>query len=74
MQAFGAANANCLEWTDFCLVCRRLDPSADAKTAESAATQSGGEAQDQDIACSTPGIACQPKTIICTEQRRADPP
>jgi hypothetical protein len=74
MQAFGAANADCLEWTDFCLVCRKLELPANDGSAESPTTQSGGEALDQHIACSTPGIACQPKTILCTEQRRVDPP
>ncbi|WP_091680041.1 hypothetical protein [Methylocapsa palsarum] len=75
MQAFGAANANCLEWTNSCLVCVRLAPPGDAGTAEGAETTEGaktrigGEAPDQGVACSTPGIACQPKEISCVAMR-----
>lgn len=54
MQAFGLVNARCLEWTDACLVCRRLDRGP------------GKDASEQEIICSTPGIACLPVEIRCT--------
>lgn len=50
MQAYGDDNADCLEWTDSCTICRRGD--------------------DAEIACSTPGIACQPGEIICVVKRK----
>ncbi|WP_051953589.1 hypothetical protein [Methylocapsa aurea] len=54
MQAYGDQHLGCLEWTDSCRICRRLDP----------ASQSEAE-----IACSTPGIACQPGEIACKAAR-----
>jgi hypothetical protein len=60
MQAYGAHNPDCLEWTDSCVVCRRLDaPQKDA---------AGHDATD--IACSTPGIACQANTINCASSAK----
>jgi len=50
MQAYGAGNADCLEWTNSCAVCRR---------------QASSQSDAPGIACSTPGIACQPGEIIC---------
>lgn len=52
MAAYGSWNANCLEWTNACVICQR---------------EAGGVA-----ACSTPGIACQPKGIVC--ERRVGTP
>lgn len=67
MQAFGAANADCLEWTNACLICRRLDGAADAE--ENKEAQKNTDPEENDIACSTPGIACQPAGISCTALR-----
>jgi hypothetical protein len=50
MQAYGDHNADCLEWTNSCLTCRREE--------------------DAEIACSTPGIACQPGEISCAVKRK----
>jgi hypothetical protein len=74
MQAFGAANADCLEWTNACLVCSRLSVAPDRKATDDIGVEKSGESQDgesqhNDMACSTPGIACQPKEIICTAMR-----
>ena len=49
LPAYGDWNRDCLEWSDGCAVCKRSD-EASAKGA---------------FACSTPGIACQPKGIVC---------
>jgi hypothetical protein len=43
--AFGAGHPECQEWTDGCMVCKRVEDK---------------------VACSTPGIACQPVATICT--------
>lgn len=52
MAAYGSWNADCLEWSNACVICQR---------------EAGGKA-----ACSTPGIACQPKGIVC--ERRVGTP
>jgi hypothetical protein len=54
MQAYGDQHLACLEWTDSCRICRRLDPASPSEA---------------EIACSTPGIACQPGEIACKATR-----
>ena len=63
LDAFAAANASCLEWSDGCVVCLRRDSAAD-KGADKGAPQNGA------FACSTPGIACTPAKLAC----RTPPP
>jgi hypothetical protein len=43
--AFGGSHPECQEWTDGCMVCKRVG---------------------EKVACSTPGIACQPVETVCT--------
>jgi hypothetical protein len=54
LRAYGERNPDCLEWTDSCGVCRRLGPS---------------EPKAPEIACSTPGVACQPGDVMCRYAR-----
>lgn len=56
LPAYGDWNQECLEWTDSCAVCKRGEEAGVAAR----------------FVCSTPGIACQPKGIVC--QRRAGSP
>jgi hypothetical protein len=75
MQAFGAANADCLEWTNACLVCSRLalapDPEATDTVVDKGGESHDGESRHTEMACSTPGIACQPKSAAPQCGRRA---
>jgi hypothetical protein len=50
IQAYGADNPSCLEWTDGCTICAKSEAGA--------------------IACSTPGIACQPAGLQCKKIAR----
>ncbi len=45
VQAYGEADANCLEWTDGCVICRRLEG------AEAACSTPGVACEPGDIAC-----------------------
>jgi hypothetical protein len=65
LQNFGGHNADCLEWTNSCAVCRRL--AGQPARAGRPWSRRGGVK----FACSTPGIACLPGELVCLQKRAA---
>ena len=63
LQNFGRSNADCLEWTNSCAVCRRLA----GRPARAGRPWSRRGAVK--FACSTPGIACLPGELVCLQKQ-----
>ncbi|VTZ23870.1 conserved exported hypothetical protein [Methylocella tundrae] len=63
LQNFGRLNPDCLEWTNGCAVCRRLEPR------QARANHPWSRRGLVKITCSTPGIACQPRELVCEAKR-----
>jgi hypothetical protein len=61
LQSYGRGHSDCREWTNGCAVCRRL-AQVPVRPDRPWAGRGGVK-----IACSTPGIACQPGEIQCSE-------
>jgi hypothetical protein len=64
LQNFGRRNGHCLEWTNSCAVCTRVGRRKPARSDHPWSRRSAIR-----IACSTPGIACQPREIVCSRKR-----
>jgi hypothetical protein len=56
LKNFGASHRECLEWSDGCSVCKLFPRGVPAN---------GVIAEMDYVACSLPGIACQPADIAC---------
>ena len=56
LKTFGASHRECREWSDGCSVCAVIPRGVE---------HNGTISEADTVACSLPGIACQPAAIAC---------